>query len=64
LHDPAASLASLDAYEGGEFERQVVTVLLDSGQAVEAWAYVYTRETQGRARIASGDYLAPGNARF
>jgi gamma-glutamylcyclotransferase (GGCT)/AIG2-like uncharacterized protein YtfP len=64
LHDPSALLASLDAYEGAEFERQVVTVLLDNGQIVKAWAYVYTRETKGRARIASGDYLAPGNARF
>jgi gamma-glutamylcyclotransferase (GGCT)/AIG2-like uncharacterized protein YtfP len=54
---------SLDAYEGcgpgntlpHEFERQVVTVLLDSGLAVEAWAYIYTLETIGKARITSGD---------
>jgi gamma-glutamylcyclotransferase (GGCT)/AIG2-like uncharacterized protein YtfP len=40
LHDPSAVLPLLDAYEGCEFERQVVTVALDSGKTVEAWAYV------------------------
>jgi len=63
LTDPASSWESLDAYEGcgpgntlpHEFERQVVTVLLDSGLAVEAWAYIYTLETIGKARITSGD---------
>jgi gamma-glutamylcyclotransferase (GGCT)/AIG2-like uncharacterized protein YtfP len=35
----------------------MVTVLLDSGQTVEAWAYIYTLETQGKIRITSGDYL-------
>jgi gamma-glutamylcyclotransferase (GGCT)/AIG2-like uncharacterized protein YtfP len=61
-------LPSLDTYEGcgpgnplpHEFERQVVTVILDNGSSVEAWAYVYTLETKGKARIASGDYLEAG----
>jgi gamma-glutamylcyclotransferase (GGCT)/AIG2-like uncharacterized protein YtfP len=65
LNDPSSALPFLDAYEGcgpsdplpHEFERQAVTVLLDSGQAVEAWAYIYALETQGKARITSGDYL-------
>jgi len=65
LNDPSSVLPFLDAYEGcgpshpppHEFERQVVTVLLDSGEAVEAWAYIYALETQGKARITSGDYL-------
>ena len=67
LNDPTATLASLDAYEGcshndpmpHEFERQAVNVVLDGGQTVEAWAYVYTLETQGRPRVESGDYLQP-----
>jgi len=67
LNDPSSALTLLDAYEGcgpgdplpHEFERQVVTVLLDSGRAIEAWAYVYSLETQGKARIHSGDYLQP-----
>ena len=65
LNDPLSSLAALDLYEGcgpghslpHEFERHVVTVLLDSGQTVEAWAYIYTLDTQGKIRITSGDYL-------
>jgi gamma-glutamylcyclotransferase (GGCT)/AIG2-like uncharacterized protein YtfP len=70
LTDPSSSLPCLDAYEGcgpgnplpHEFERQVVTVLLGSGQSVEAWAYIYTLETQGKPRITSGDYLQPRSA--
>ena len=65
LNAPSATLPSLDAYEGcgpgnplpHEFERQAVTVLLDNGQPVEAWAYAYALETKGKARLASGDYL-------
>jgi len=65
MNDPSSALPFLDAYEKcgpsdplpHEFERQVVTVLLDSGQTVEAWAYVYTLETQDKVRITSGDYL-------
>src|ERR1700691_1125932 len=65
LHDPSSMLSSLDAYEGcgpgdplpHEFERQVVTVILDDALLVQSWAYIYTLETKGNARIASGDYL-------
>lgn len=39
LLDPSTTLPALDAYEGSEFDRQVVTVLLDSGECVQAWAY-------------------------
>jgi gamma-glutamylcyclotransferase (GGCT)/AIG2-like uncharacterized protein YtfP len=68
LDDPPSALHFLDAYEGcgpsdplpHEFARQVVTVFLGSGQAVEAWAYIYALETQGKARIISGDYLQAG----
>lgn len=70
LNDPASALPMLDEYEGcgpsdplpREFERQVVTVLLDAGGAVQAWAYIYSLETAGKARIASGDYLQAGSA--
>jgi gamma-glutamylcyclotransferase (GGCT)/AIG2-like uncharacterized protein YtfP len=40
LHDPSAVLPLLDAYEGCEFERQVVTLVLDSGKIIEAWAFI------------------------
>jgi len=70
LNDPSSAFPLLDTYEGcgpgdplpHEFERQVVTVLLDSGLAIEALAYVYSLETQGKARIRSGDYLEPSSA--
>jgi gamma-glutamylcyclotransferase (GGCT)/AIG2-like uncharacterized protein YtfP len=67
LNDPSSALPLLDSYEGcspddplpHEFERKGVIVQLDSGRAVEAWAYIYSLETHGKARIASGDYLQP-----
>lgn len=66
-NDPSSALPLLDSYEGcspddplpHEFERQIVTVQLDSERAVEAWSYIYSLETHGKARIASGDYLQP-----
>lgn len=65
LHDLSSSLPGLDAYEGcgpadpspHEFERQIVTAILDNGRAVQAWAYLFNLETQGKMRIASGAYL-------
>jgi len=70
LHDPPSALALLDAYEGcgpgdplpHEYDRQVVSVLLDNGRYVEAWAYIYSLETLGKSRITSGDYLRQGPA--
>ena len=67
LNDPASALPLLDEYEGcgptdplpHEFERQVVTVRLEAGGTVQAWAYIYSLETAGKARISSGDYLHP-----
>jgi len=67
LRHPAAALPSLDAYEGcapghappHEFERQVVSVELHGGPTIQAWAYVYTCDTNSLARIASGDYFRP-----
>lgn len=67
LNDPSSALPVLDAYEGcspaepspHEFERRPVNVLLDDGQLVRAWAYVYSLDTAGKARIPSGDYLQP-----
>jgi gamma-glutamylcyclotransferase (GGCT)/AIG2-like uncharacterized protein YtfP len=67
LNEPLSTLAVLDAYEGcgpgdpppHQFERQVVDVLMDDGQTIGAWVYVYCLDTAGRARILSGDYLQP-----
>ena len=54
----------LDWYEGCEehpwplFERRQVTVELDDGTKMDAWAYFYGRSTRGLQLIESGDYLA------
>jgi gamma-glutamylaminecyclotransferase len=59
LNTPSSTLSALDAYEGSEFERQIVPVLLEDGRNLEAWAYIYCPETATKPRIASGDYLRP-----
>lgn len=65
LTDPSTAWPVLDAYERcsaadpppHEYERQIVTVLLDGGQTIRAWAYVYCLNTADKARILSGDFL-------
>jgi gamma-glutamylcyclotransferase (GGCT)/AIG2-like uncharacterized protein YtfP len=59
LNNPRSTLPELDAYEGSEFVRQIVPVLLDDGRTLEAWAYIYCLETATKPQIASGDYLRP-----
>jgi len=51
----AAALAAFDAYEGGEYRRQVVWVETEGG-AVDAYVYVPVRDGAGaaRARDAGG----------
>lgn len=54
---------TLDAYEGhtapNEFKRITAPVLLDSGDRIEAYVYVYMRKPSGLKRIRSGDFLNP-----
>jgi gamma-glutamylcyclotransferase (GGCT)/AIG2-like uncharacterized protein YtfP len=50
-------LSELDAYEGVEYRREMVSVHLDSGESVVAWAYLYARTPPPGRPIASGDYL-------
>jgi gamma-glutamylcyclotransferase (GGCT)/AIG2-like uncharacterized protein YtfP len=65
IRDRTQLLAELDAYEGcgpehpvpTEFRREVVEVVLDNGDKLKAWAYLYSRSTNGLKRIESGDYL-------
>jgi gamma-glutamylcyclotransferase (GGCT)/AIG2-like uncharacterized protein YtfP len=61
IDDPAHTWAELDRYEGEEFERQIVSVKLDDGRKLDAWAYVYKADTADKPRIASGDYLTTLN---
>ena len=68
LHEPLATLARLDRYEGcsdtdpqpAEYVRIVVETELADGGTVSAHIYVYQREVAGLRRIESGDYLNPG----
>lgn len=57
LNDPTGTFPALDRYEGDDFERQIVSVVLDDGRELEAWAYLYKRDTSDKPRIDSGDYL-------
>ena len=65
LNEPSSVLPVLDAYEGcgpadpppHQFERHVVDVLLDNGQTIRAWVYVYCGDTGHKTRIISGDFL-------
>ncbi|MBI5280406.1 MAG: gamma-glutamylcyclotransferase [Candidatus Solibacter usitatus] len=56
LRDPAV-LAELDEYEGPEYRRVVVEAVLETGQTVEAWAYVYTGPVEEAARIREGRWV-------
>lgn len=64
LQDPAATLATLDAYEEcgtacgaeSEYVRTVARVSLADGTEAEAWIYYYNRPVDGLVRITSGDF--------
>lgn len=63
---PNQTLREIDEYEGCglldtppyEYQRQILPARLDSGEQVDAWAYIYQRPIQRFRRIRSGDYVA------
>ncbi len=65
LPDDKSVLAALDHYEGidgkqpdaGLFVRTECHAILDNGQAIECWVYVYNGEISSEKLIESGDYL-------
>ncbi len=65
LHQADAVLPLLDQYEefGPEFPepneyiRRKQTVLLNSGDSVAAWVYVYNRSTEGLELITSANFI-------
>ena len=57
LSNPRDTLARLDDYEGGEFERVELDAVLDSGDRSKAWVYAYAGSVTGRREILSGDYV-------
>lgn len=52
-------LAELDVFEGPEYQRVRVDVLLtESGGTLPVWAYEWTGPVEEAGRIVSGDWLA------
>lgn len=51
-------LATLDAYEGDEYERRRIRVTLSDGGELETWAYVYLNANKLGRRIESGDFVS------
>jgi len=55
----------LDAFEGcsvqfaqpHEYVRKKIQVVIDNGNAISAWAYLYNREVDKLPLIPSGDYV-------
>lgn len=63
LLKPKLTLVRLDGYEGcqprgapAEYARKRLTVRLDDGRQLTAWAYRYNGEVAHAGYIASGDY--------
>lgn len=56
LADPALALIRLDAYEGGEYHREILDVRTDDGAILSAWVYVYDAPLGDAPVIDSGDY--------
>ena len=50
------SFELLDRYEGKQFKRRRVSVLLRTGARLGAWAYLYCGAVREPRRITSGDY--------
>jgi gamma-glutamylcyclotransferase (GGCT)/AIG2-like uncharacterized protein YtfP len=65
LPDGESNLAALDHYEGFDrndrgaslFVRTVCHVILENGEEIECWVYVYNGEIASVKLIESGDYL-------
>jgi gamma-glutamylcyclotransferase (GGCT)/AIG2-like uncharacterized protein YtfP len=65
LRDPDSVLARLDRYEGcgpgfaepAEYIRKIRPVRLSSGEAIQAWVYLYNRTTDNLERVPAGDFF-------
>ncbi|MAD74304.1 MAG: gamma-glutamylcyclotransferase [Rheinheimera sp.] len=65
LKQPALLLAELDQYEEcgpgfaspTEYLRLKQPIMLNSGEIITAWVYIYNQSTDGLQQILSGDFL-------
>lgn len=66
LTDPQNVLGPLDDYEECSdnfpkptlYERKICSVLLEDGNRIEAWTYIYNRKVEGHFFVREGDYMA------
>ncbi|MCA1850265.1 MAG: gamma-glutamylcyclotransferase [Acidobacteria bacterium] len=64
LPDDLSTLRALDAYEGFEpedthnslFVRERAAAMLEDGQVIQCWVYVYNRDPGSAPLIPGGDY--------
>jgi gamma-glutamylcyclotransferase (GGCT)/AIG2-like uncharacterized protein YtfP len=56
LRNADSTLATLDAYEGSEFERVSATAELPGGERLPCWIYEYKWDVADDRRIVSGEY--------
>ena len=69
LLQPEQLLPLLDNYEEcgqgfaqpQEYRRELQQVMLENGTRVNAWVYIYNRDTSGLTLITSGDFLSAIN---
>jgi gamma-glutamylcyclotransferase (GGCT)/AIG2-like uncharacterized protein YtfP len=65
LSDPAVTLPWLDEYEAilpdqhpdNEYVRTLREVMINGGQIVDAWAYLFVKPTTGLPRIEAGRWM-------
>lgn len=65
LLENESQLHELDVYEGcakkspqpHEYERRMTEVILNSGEILQAWAYIYQQDISDLNMITSGDFL-------
>ncbi|NRQ43259.1 gamma-glutamylcyclotransferase [Rheinheimera sp. YQF-2] len=66
LTQPNLLLPALDNYEEcgpgfaqpQEYRREQQNIMLENGDSITAWVYVYNRDTAGLRQIQSGDFFA------
>jgi gamma-glutamylcyclotransferase (GGCT)/AIG2-like uncharacterized protein YtfP len=58
--NPAEVMVRLDEYEGADFKRVEAKVLLDTGEWIDSWMYVFGGSVDGKRAIASGDFNNKG----
>lgn len=62
-HEPERGLERLDRYEGargagpGPYVREARTAILDDGEEIEAWVYIWTDPVEDLDPIPGGDYV-------